>query len=114
MAERHWSEGVARAFLERKGWVCLDANYRWERGELDLVMRDGPTVVFVEVRQRSSRGFGGAASSIDRRKVARVRMAARHWAARRLERQDTPMRIDAVLVQGRRGACTITHLEAVG
>jgi putative endonuclease len=94
--------------------VFLDANYRWQRGELDLVMRDGVTVVFVEVRQRSSSQFGGAASSIDRQKVARVRMTARHWAVRRLDRQDTPMRIDAVLVQGRRGACTITHLEAVG
>lgn len=114
MAERHWSEGIARAFLERKGWLVLDANYGWERGEIDLVMRDGSTVVFVEVRQRSSSGFGGAASSIDRRKLSRVRLAARHWAARRLEWQDAPMRIDAVLVQGRRGACTITHLEAVG
>ena len=114
MAERHWSEGVARAFLERKGWTFLDANYRWERGEIDLVMRHGSTVVFVEVRQRSSNGFGGAASSIDGRKLARVRLAARNWAARRLDRQDTLMRIDAVLVQGRRGACTLTHLEAVG
>jgi putative endonuclease len=62
------------------------------------VLLDGATVVFVEVRQRSHRAFGGAAESITARKRARLIATARHFLAR--ERSLPACRFDAVLVDG--------------
>lgn len=114
MPSRHWSEELARSYLEGKGWTLLAANYVLRFAEIDLVMRDGPTVVFVEVRQRSYDGFGGAAGSIGGRKVARLRRAAEQFALSRYGSTEVPMRLDAVLVRGHRMSYEITHLEAIG
>ena len=109
----HWAEDAARSYLERKGWRFVTGNYRLRLGEVDLVMQDGPTLVFVEVRQRGSRRFGGAAVTIDSRKLARVRRAAEHFAQQHAGDPPPPMRIDAVLVDGPRGACRLRHLRGV-
>ncbi len=58
------------------GLVPVARNLRYKVGELDLVMRDGATLVFVEVRARRSLAFGGAAASVDARKQMRLRRAA--------------------------------------
>jgi putative endonuclease len=63
-------------------------------------MRDGPTLVFVEVRARAKSRFGGAADSITTRKQARVILAARHYLAR--HGLDVPCRFDALLLDGDR------------
>lgn len=68
--------------LESKGLAIVARNYRTRFGEVDLVAREGATLVFVEVRRRSSRAFGGAAASVDARKQARIVAAARHYLAR--------------------------------
>jgi len=72
-------------------------NWRCRGGEIDLVMRDGATLVFVEVRARRGMAFGGAADSITSAKQARVILAARHFLA--AQGLDLPCRFDAVLVQ---------------
>jgi putative endonuclease len=69
-------ERQARALLEREGLRFVASNFRCKLGEVDLVMNDGDTLVFVEVRYRSSHRFGGAAASVDRRKQARLTAAA--------------------------------------
>lgn len=77
-------------------------NYRSRFGEIDLIMRDGTTVVFVEVRLRRNAGFGGAAASIDARKQKRIISTAQQFLAGLA--QVPPCRFDAVLfddVQGR-------------
>jgi uncharacterized protein (TIGR00252 family) len=56
-------ERRALAYLQRRGLTLLAANFRCPGGEIDLIMRDGATMVFVEVRQRSSASHGGAAAS---------------------------------------------------
>ena len=99
----HWAEALARRALERLGWTTLAANARTRGGEIDLVMDDGDAVVFVEVRQRSHAGHGGAAESLDARKRARVRRAAEQWLGRH-GRHDQPVRFDAVIVDGGPGA----------
>lgn len=103
----HWAERLARAELEARGWVTLDANARSRGGELDLVLDDGGTVVFVEVRQRRS---GGAAESLDARKQGRVRRAAAAWLARHGRHED-PVRFDAVLVDGGPDAPRLRHVR---
>lgn len=110
---RHWAEGAARAWLEARGWTLLDANAVVRGGELDLVMRQGRTLVFVEVRQRRAGRFGDAAESLTPAKRARLRRAARRWAHARYGRVDLPMRIDAVLVRGAAPRHAIEHLENI-
>lgn len=95
----HWSEPRVQRWLERRGWRTLDANVASRHGELDLVMAEGDTIVFVEVRQRSGTSHGGAAASLVAGKRARVRRAAAAWlAARGLH--EASVRFDAALVRG--------------
>jgi putative endonuclease len=104
------AEGRARAALEALGWRTLDVNVVVRGGELDLVMAEGETIVFVEVRQRSSAAFGGAAASLGPTKQARVRRAAAVWLARH-GRDDASIRFDAVLLDGPAEAARLTHLR---
>jgi putative endonuclease len=89
------AERLAAAFLARHGLEVVQANYRCRFGEIDLVLRDGDTIVFVEVRLRASDRYGGAAYSVDRRKQARLVAAARLWLA---GKKDLPCRFDVVLM----------------
>ncbi len=76
------AEARALEWLRRRGLEPVARNYRCRGGEIDLVMRDGETLVFVEVRYRSHRGFGTAAESVDARKQQRLRRAASHYLQR--------------------------------
>lgn len=95
------AEDRAAAYLEAQGLVCVSRNYRCRFGEIDLVMREGRTLVFVEVRARRSPAFGGAAASITTAKQRRVQAAARHYLAG-LARLPA-CRFDAVLIDGEPG-----------
>jgi putative endonuclease len=87
------AEAIAAAHLVRHGLAIVARNYRCRGGEIDLVARDGATLVFVEVRLRRSQRFGGAGASVDARKQARVLAAARHYLA---GRGDVQCRCDVV------------------
>lgn len=91
------AEDQAARFLERQGLAIVARNYRTRLGEIDIVAMDGPVMVFVEVRMRSSRGFGGAPESITAAKQRRITAAA----ARYLQelRRPPPCRFDVVLLQ---------------
>ena len=92
------AEAMAAAFLERKGLRVIERNYRCRLGEIDLVAREGATTVFVEVRQRASSAFGGAAASITSAKRQRLVRAARHYLSRL--RTLPQCRFDALLIEG--------------
>lgn len=72
----------ARRFLERKGLRFIDANVHSRGGEIDLIMRHGSVIVFVEVRYRRSNHFGDAAASVTRRKQQKLLHTASCWLAR--------------------------------
>jgi putative endonuclease len=91
------AETRAAALLQARGLQLVKRNYRCRFGEIDLIMRDGKTLVFVEVRSRSHRGYGGAAGSIDASKQSRVVRAARHYLA--TLREVPECRFDAVLFE---------------
>lgn len=76
-------ETLARQYLERVGLVFHAANVTLRGGELDLIMRDGSSWVFVEVRYRRNADFGSAAASITRKKQQRLLHAAALWLAAR-------------------------------
>jgi putative endonuclease len=90
------AEQLAASYLQRQGLTLVESNYRCRFGEIDLILRDGPTLVFAEVRQRSRGDFGGAAASIDARKQQRIILAAQHYLST-LARMP-PCRFDAVLL----------------
>lgn len=92
------SEQAAADYLIARGLQLLARNYLCRGGEIDLILRDADSLVFVEVRERASAGFGGAAASITASKQARIRLAAQHYLAR--HGLDLPCRFDAVLIQG--------------
>lgn len=92
------AEALAAEFLRSHGLAITERNYRCRFGEIDLVAREGRTLVFVEVRRRASEAYGGAAESITAAKRARLLAAARHYLARK--RGDSPCRFDAILIRG--------------
>lgn len=103
------AEKLAEAYLVAQGLKLLTRNYRCAHGELDLVMQDGDGLVFVEVRARRNRDFGGAEASIDARKQAKLRASVLHYL--QSHRLDVPCRIDVVAVHG--DALT-WHRNAIG
>lgn len=88
------AEDRALLYLQQQGLRCLARNVRSRYGEIDLVMDEHGTLVFVEVRYRSPSHFGGALESVDARKRARL-MAAAQWylCSRHVE---APARFDVV------------------
>jgi putative endonuclease len=90
------AEALAAQFLVARGLAIVERNFRRRCGELDLVARDGDTLVFVEVRLRRSRDYGGAAASITAAKRARLLAAASLYLARLSK--PPPCRFDAVLL----------------
>jgi putative endonuclease len=99
------AEGRALAYLEAQGLVLVERNYRVARGpsargaEVDLIMRDRDgTLVFVEVRQRSSANHGGAAASVGRGKQQRCIRGARHYLMQL--NPWPPCRFDVVAIDG--------------
>jgi putative endonuclease len=65
-----------------RGYRILGTNVRAGRNELDLIVRRGRDLTFVEVKERAGTGFGGAVGAVDREKRRRVRQAARIWLSR--------------------------------
>jgi putative endonuclease len=98
-------EARALAHLLAQGLTLVQRNYRVARGpharggEVDLIMRepDG-TLVFVEVRQRASRGFGGAAASVSAGKRRSLVLAARYFLG--TQRSEPPCRFDVIAIDG--------------
>jgi len=91
----------ARQYLERAGLTFTAANVAVRGGELDLIMRDGQTWVFVEVRYRRSDAFGDAAASVTYRKQRRLLHAAAVWLARQGASFETSScRFDVLAITG--------------
>ncbi|MEG1052897.1 MAG: YraN family protein [Janthinobacterium sp.] len=94
------AEDDALAYLLLQGLVLLQRNYLCKGGELDLIMRDGASVVFVEVRLRSSTTYGGALASITPAKQRRMVVAAQTWLL--TQKTLPPCRFDALAIDGGR------------
>ena len=93
-------ETAALAFLQQQGLAPLARNASSRGGELDLVMDDAGTLVFVEVRYRGDARFGGGAASVDAGKRRRLVHAAQVWLMRHPRHADAPCRFDVVAASG--------------
>lgn len=106
-------EQIAADFLTAHGFEVIERNWRSRVGELDIVAREGATVVFVEVKTRSTDRFGLPVEAVGPVKLARLRSLAAEWLAAHDMR--TPhVRIDVVSVLGVGPGALIDHRVAVG
>lgn len=107
-------EDLAADYLSGAGLDILERNWRSTGvGEIDIVARDGDTLVFVEVKTRAGIAFGHPLEAITARKLARLRRLAGAWCAAHPD-QRGGLRIDAVAVIAGRGVTTtIEHVPGV-
>jgi putative endonuclease len=109
-------EQLAVEHLQELGLVVLERNWRCRYGELDVIAADmaARTVVFVEVKTRTSEKFGGLAEAVTGQKLRRLRRLAALWLADQ-DRGWAAVRVDVIGVRvGRRRTPELTHLKAVG
>lgn len=108
-------ERIAERALVARGYEILDRNWRCPEGEIDLVALDGASLVFVEVKTRTSTDFGHPFEAITPGKLSRLRRLAAAWLNERGPvRGATRLRVDAIGVLAPRDApATIEHLEGI-
>ncbi len=106
-----WGERQAEAALRRAGYRLIGRNVRPDdRDELDLVMRDGDVLVFVEVKTRKNETFGAPAEAVDRRKRHALSRAAVRYLTRL--RRPVDFRFDVVEIIGSPGdAPVVRHIR---
>ncbi|MCK4743081.1 MAG: YraN family protein [Sulfuriflexus sp.] len=93
-----FNENLACQYLEKQGLVLVERNFSCRRGEIDIIMRDKDSIVFVEVRYRRTDKFGNAMESVNIHKQKRLSLTARHY----LLQTRTPLnaRFDVVAISG--------------
>ncbi|MSQ15150.1 MAG: YraN family protein [Dehalococcoidia bacterium] len=97
-----WGESYARDFLLTLGYTIIERNYRSKTGEIDIVAEDNGCLVFVEVKTRSNRRFGGPEESFTARKEARlIALADEYIQKRALQPED--WRLDLVTLELTKG-----------
>ena len=94
------AEARALEFLLGRGLLAVARNVSSKLGEIDLIMRDGEELVFVEVRARSRSDYGGAAASVGRSKQLRLRREAQRWLSVRYGDRWPACRFDVCALQG--------------
>jgi putative endonuclease len=92
------AEDEALRWLQKRGLELVERNFRCKAGEIDLILREGPTLVFVEVRKRADRRHGGAAASVTPAKQRRLLHAAQFYLQRL--RAMPPCRFDVIAFDG--------------
>lgn len=106
-----WGERTAEAYLRVSGITIIDRNWRRREGEIDIVGRDGDTVVFCEVKTRRGTAFGTGIEAVTVRKSRRLRRLAAAWLAEN-GGADRRIRFDVVSVMPRRhGEPRIDHVR---
>lgn len=109
-------EGIAALYLQLGGCTILERNYRFEHVEIDLIVRDGPCVAFVEVKTRRSAAFGEALDAVSRAKLRNVRRAARKYLlAAPAERRASEYRFDLIALDcdWRKGTMQLAHIRGI-
>lgn len=107
-------EDLAAAYLESKGYLILERNYHFEHAEVDIVAYDRETsIVFVEVKKRSTNYFGKPEEYVDEEKMKNVYKAAEAWIYER-KMDGSPVRFDVIsITQKGKEAPDIKHFENV-
>lgn len=103
-------EAIARQFLEEKEWVFVSANWSCRAGEIDLIMRNGSILVFVEIRVRDATVFGEPLETIGWKKQHALLRAARYYQVK--EDYWGDIRFDVISIRMRdKKQYAIDHIE---
>ena len=102
-------EDLACRHLTVKGYAILARNFRCRSGEVDVIARDGGTVVFVEVKERRGASHGAGHEGVTFGKRRRVIRAARLFAASRGYPEAQLFRFDVISIDGRQGEPVVRH-----
>lgn len=104
-------EDLAAAYLESKGFTILERNYFFERSEVDIVAYDETSIIFVEVKMRTSSRFGEPEDSVSEEKIEHIYKAAEAWLYER-KMDGAPVRFDVISIVREKGhAPDIRHFE---
>ena len=90
------AEEFAKYYLQHQGLTLVSQNYRCKYGEIDLIMRDKKTTVFVEVRYRKSQHFGSGAETVNYHKQRKLLATASHYLQNNPKAAKQPCRFDVV------------------
>ncbi len=105
-------EAAAAEYLRGEGYEILHRNFRFGRSEIDLIVRKGGTLVFVEVKTRSSDRYGEPEEAVNREKIRRIRrVASAYLSGRRIGDCDCRFDVVAVVFSGDRA--TVRHTEDI-
>jgi putative endonuclease len=104
------SEHLAARHLKWRGYQIIARNFRAAGAEIDIIMKDHETLVFVEVKARMSDGLGPPELAVDDRKQYRIRRAAEIFANRHRS-EHRQMRFDVVAISGDGRGCKVEHLK---
>ncbi len=103
-------EEIARRFLETFGYRIVARNYRCKLGEIDIIARDGETIVFIEVKTRTDSAFGSPAAAVTVKKQRQIARAAQ-WYLAEHGLYDAPARFDVIaIVREKGGRQQVEHL----
>ena len=109
-------ERIAALYLQLGGCTILERNYRFGHVEIDLIVREGPCIAFVEVKTRRSSAFGDALDAVSREKMRNVRRAARMYllgAAPEARGREYRFDLVAVDCDWRRGTLRLRHIRGI-
>jgi len=110
LALGRWGEDRAAEFLRRRGMKILERNYRTPVGEVDIIVRKGKTLVFVEVKTRRSQAFGAPQEAVGPTKQRQIIRAAQWYLGSQGKGLQPRFDVVAVLGQGE-GEAHIEHFE---
>lgn len=100
------AEEKALEYLQKQNLQLIMRNYNCRLGEIDLVMRDGSCLVFIEVRSRTNLCFGGGIASITYAKKQKIIKSAYHYIMKHKLESQCPLRFDVVSIDGKLGEIT--------
>jgi putative endonuclease len=103
-------EDLAARFLEQQGFIIIERNYRFERGEIDLIAEDGEELVFVEVKARRSTAYGAPEDAVTEEKQEQVHAVAEGFLFER-DIDNRPCRFDVVAIEYRNNNTDIRHIK---
>jgi putative endonuclease len=105
-------EDAAVAYLEKNGYRILARGFRFLRGEIDIIARDGKTIIFLEVKTRAGAGFGSPEEAVTASKQRRIRRMAEGFLMKGRIATDTPCRFDVISLRlGDDGVPEVRHIK---
>ena len=105
-------EDEALRYIKKEGYKLIERNFRANSGEIDLIARDNDTLVFIEVKARSSEAFGSPASAVGRRKMEHIVRASQEYLASIGDKDgERLVRFDVVSVLYREGDARVELIK---